>query len=235
VTSRSHLSPTLACWACPFGKSAQPSGTVGFDMRFHKFGTHWVIKVQWHLILPLSSRVVVGNEIFWPLDSTPMSAPARLLRRYIRARRKLGFSLIVSLSCSSWTSVRFTLKHMQSEAPSGARFLTTMDLSDTGGESDLDSFFSYTSGRWLYTSHVQLPTDNRYNERQRLAERYLRFDVAQLTKAAVNSTGHGPCTSIVKMAEGGASKVFLIHGRRLRSHCETSHSNCWPCSLLDRK
>jgi hypothetical protein len=38
----------------------------------------------------------------------------------------------------------------------------------------------------------------------------VRFNVAELTQAAVASTGHGPCTSITKLAEGGSSKVFLI-------------------------
>jgi hypothetical protein len=79
-----------------------------------------------------------------------------------------------------------------------------------GEESEYESFFRYTSGRWLYASRVELSTYNRYNEKQRSAERYLRFNVAQLITAAVDCTGHGPCTSIVKMAEGGASKVFLI-------------------------
>jgi hypothetical protein len=79
-----------------------------------------------------------------------------------------------------------------------------------GEESEYESFFTYTSGRWLYASRIQLSSYNRYNEKQRLAERYLRFDVTQLTKAAVDCTGHGPCNSIVKLAEGGANKVFLI-------------------------
>lgn len=38
----------------------------------------------------------------------------------------------------------------------------------------------------------------------------MRFNVAELTQAAVASTGHGPSTSITKLAEGGSSKVFLI-------------------------
>ena len=49
-----------------------------------------------------------------------------------------------------------------------------------------------------------------YNEERRLSERYLRFNVDELKRAAVECTGHVSCTSIRKLAEGGASKVFLL-------------------------
>ena len=49
-----------------------------------------------------------------------------------------------------------------------------------------------------------------YNERHRLSERYLRFNVDELKKVAVECTGHVSCKSIKKLAEGGASKVFLL-------------------------
>ena len=49
-----------------------------------------------------------------------------------------------------------------------------------------------------------------YNEQARLAERYLRFNVEELKLAAAQCTGHGRCTAILKLAEGGASKVFLL-------------------------
>jgi hypothetical protein len=49
-----------------------------------------------------------------------------------------------------------------------------------------------------------------YNERRRLTERYLRFNVDELKRVAAECTGHVNCTSIIKLAEGGVSKVFLL-------------------------
>lgn len=53
-------------------------------------------------------------------------------------------------------------------------------------------------------------TRGSYNERRRLSERYLRFNIDELKRVAVECTDHVKCTSIIKLAEGGASKVFLL-------------------------
>ena len=50
----------------------------------------------------------------------------------------------------------------------------------------------------------------RYNEDQRLREVYKRFNVDELKRKAVGCLDHGSCVSISKLAEGGASKVFLL-------------------------
>ncbi|KAM0717867.1 hypothetical protein Q7P37_006199 [Cladosporium fusiforme] len=62
------------------------------------------------------------------------------------------------------------------------------------------SFFRYTSGRWIY------------NEHKRLTERHLRFNVAELSKAAAVSIGRkdGDVQSIKKLAEGGFNRTFEL-------------------------
>ena len=51
-----------------------------------------------------------------------------------------------------------------------------------------------------------------YNESKRLKERYLRFDVAELSKAAASSIGmkSDDVRSINKLAEGGFNRVFEV-------------------------
>ena len=50
----------------------------------------------------------------------------------------------------------------------------------------------------------------RYNEDQRLREVYKRFNVDELKRKAAACLDHGSCVSVSKLAEGGASKVFLL-------------------------
>ncbi|KAI9844752.1 MAG: Phosphotransferase enzyme [Sclerophora amabilis] len=57
--------------------------------------------------------------------------------------------------------------------------------------------FSYTSGRYLY------------NEKLRLAERYVEFDLAALQRVLEERVGHGQISKIEKFAEGGFNRVFL--------------------------
>ncbi|EFQ97585.1 hypothetical protein MGYG_00625 [Nannizzia gypsea CBS 118893] len=61
-----------------------------------------------------------------------------------------------------------------------------------------DELFTYTSGRFLY------------NERRRLEERRISFDVTALKDAAEKHVGHGKITSLQKLAEGGFNRVFLL-------------------------
>lgn len=58
--------------------------------------------------------------------------------------------------------------------------------------------FTYTSGRYLY------------NEKLRLAERCVRFNVPALNHIAANSVGRRSVTGIQKLAEGGFNRVFLL-------------------------
>lgn len=57
---------------------------------------------------------------------------------------------------------------------------------------------TYTSGRYLY------------NEKLRLAERCVRFNVLVLKHIAANSVGRRSVTSMQKLAEGGFNRVFLL-------------------------
>ena len=68
----------------------------------------------------------------------------------------------------------------------------------TTESSDAEDFFRYTSGRWLW------------NETARLDERYKRFNVAELKRAAAKVAGAQACSQMTKLAEGGFNKVFKL-------------------------
>ncbi|WEW56479.1 hypothetical protein PRK78_001924 [Emydomyces testavorans] len=60
-----------------------------------------------------------------------------------------------------------------------------------------ESFYRHTSRRWIF------------NENLRLRERYVRFNVQELMRAAARAVD-SRCVHIEKMAEGGFNKVFLL-------------------------
>ncbi|KZV99171.1 hypothetical protein EXIGLDRAFT_668875 [Exidia glandulosa HHB12029] len=66
-----------------------------------------------------------------------------------------------------------------------------------------ESFFRYTSGRWLR------------DEQRELALRYVRFDVDALKQAAMACTGATAVDDIVKCAEGRSNRVFRL---KLQNH-----------------
>lgn len=61
-----------------------------------------------------------------------------------------------------------------------------------------DELFSYTSGRYLY------------NEKRRLAERYVEFNIETLKTVAAESVGRKKVSHMEKLAEGGFNRVFLL-------------------------
>ncbi|KAK8217850.1 kinase-like domain-containing protein [Phyllosticta capitalensis] len=63
---------------------------------------------------------------------------------------------------------------------------------------DFEHLFRYDAGRWLW------------NEEKRLRERYKRFNVPELQKAAAKKVGAEKCVSISKLAEGGSNRVFRL-------------------------
>ncbi|PGH35444.1 hypothetical protein GX50_01782 [[Emmonsia] crescens] len=65
-------------------------------------------------------------------------------------------------------------------------------------DSNDESFFRHTSRRWIF------------NESLRLKERYVRFNVAELMRAAARAVDRQRCVRIIKLAEGGFNKVFLL-------------------------
>ncbi|KFY58387.1 hypothetical protein V497_04855 [Pseudogymnoascus sp. VKM F-4516 (FW-969)] len=58
--------------------------------------------------------------------------------------------------------------------------------------------FSYTSGRYVY------------NEKKRLAERNVEFDIEALKLIAAESVGRQKVSRMKKLAEGGFNRVFLL-------------------------
>jgi hypothetical protein len=63
---------------------------------------------------------------------------------------------------------------------------------------ETEDFFRYTSGRWLW------------NETKRLKERYKRFNISELKRAAAKITGAQSCSQMTKLAEGGFNEVFKL-------------------------
>lgn len=64
--------------------------------------------------------------------------------------------------------------------------------------SNQDFLFQYTSGRWLW------------GEKEQLAARYVKFDVAALCQAAADAVGSRSCTDITILTEGNFNKVMLL-------------------------
>jgi hypothetical protein len=52
--------------------------------------------------------------------------------------------------------------------------------------------------------------ETRFDENARLRERYVQFNVAELQRVAANAVNRDRCIRMVKMAEGGFNKAFLL-------------------------
>ncbi|KAF2746697.1 hypothetical protein M011DRAFT_477924 [Sporormia fimetaria CBS 119925] len=63
---------------------------------------------------------------------------------------------------------------------------------------DVQQFYKYTSGRWLW------------NEESQLARRYLEFDLSGLLQISAEAIGARSCVEIQKLPEGNFNKVFLV-------------------------
>ncbi|KAK9235273.1 hypothetical protein V1525DRAFT_410510 [Lipomyces kononenkoae] len=61
----------------------------------------------------------------------------------------------------------------------------------TESASEYESFFRYTSGRWVW------------DEEQQLRDRYKFFNVTELQNVAAKVVGSESCVSMIKLAEGG--------------------------------
>ena len=63
---------------------------------------------------------------------------------------------------------------------------------------DEESFYRYTSGRWLW------------DEKEQLSRRYVKFNIMELARICAQVTGSKSYSQIQKLPEGNFSKVFLI-------------------------
>ena len=80
-------------------------------------------------------------------------------------------------------------------SPAHTRHYATKTNSSSDSDEEL---FTYTSRCFLY------------NEKRRLAERYVPFNVSALKQAAAASVGRRDVIRIQKLAEGGFNRVFLL-------------------------
>ena len=85
-------------------------------------------------------------------------------------------------------------KGMYIRAPQTVRILTYITVQENNDE---ESFYRYTSGRWLF------------KEDEQMAKRYVRFNIIALKQAASDAV-KSPCVSITKLPEGLFNKVFLL-------------------------
>lgn len=82
----------------------------------------------------------------------------------------------------------------------------TMRLHDTSqsyertklGWNTCEDFFSYTRGRFVR------------NERYEMSQRYVRFDMEELTNIAAKSVGSERCVRVEKFSDGMFNKTFLF-------------------------
>ncbi|PWY89763.1 phosphotransferase enzyme family protein [Aspergillus heteromorphus CBS 117.55] len=63
---------------------------------------------------------------------------------------------------------------------------------------DEDSLYCYTAGRWIW------------NEKDQFSRRYVKFDLAELVRVAIQVTQSKSCVQVKKLPEGNFSKVFLM-------------------------
>ncbi|OAL72449.1 hypothetical protein A7D00_3450 [Trichophyton violaceum] len=63
---------------------------------------------------------------------------------------------------------------------------------------DLETFYQFTSGRWLW------------GESQQLKARYLKFNISELLTIAAGAVASDSCTTILKVSEGHYNKVFHL-------------------------
>lgn len=61
-------------------------------------------------------------------------------------------------------------------------------------------------GSW----HTLLTSLTSFDEQDRLAERYVHFNIAALTRIAAQSVGRSHCVNIVKLTEGASNKIFVL-------------------------
>lgn len=80
-----------------------------------------------------------------------------------------------------------------------ARNMSTSNQTKLPSHPKYNSFFHYTSGRWVW------------DEERQLRDRYKAFNVSELQKIATKAVRSNRCNSMTKLAEGGYNKVFRLH------------------------
>jgi hypothetical protein len=63
---------------------------------------------------------------------------------------------------------------------------------------DVQQFYKYTSGRWLW------------NEKDQFARRYVEFDLQGLLQVSAQALGARSCVKVEKLPEGNFNKVLLV-------------------------
>ncbi|EAS33646.3 uncharacterized protein CIMG_04670 [Coccidioides immitis RS] len=82
--------------------------------------------------------------------------------------------------------------------PSFVKLHSTMSEKSRSRPSHNREMFAYTSGRYLY------------NEKHRMAERYVEFNIDALRKVAAQSVNRESVAHMRKLAEGGFNRVLLL-------------------------
>jgi hypothetical protein len=77
------------------------------------------------------------------------------------------------------------------------QYAVTSCATETFRDCDVEQFYKYNSGRWLW------------NEKYQLDRRYVEFDLPGLLQVAAQSIGARSCIKVEKLPEGNFSKAFL--------------------------
>ncbi|KAI1910965.1 hypothetical protein LOZ65_006271 [Ophidiomyces ophidiicola] len=107
------------------------------------------------------------------------------------------FSRLISTCRDSFHAIRPMRSLSHSFPQDSCHFLTESSSHTPSLSNPEESLFRHTSRRCIF------------NENLRLKERYVRFNVQELMRAAARAVD-SHCIHIEKMAEGGFNKVFLL-------------------------
>ena len=108
---------------------------------------------------------------------------------------------VYSRPCAMSTSkaIRYSTHCMPGSVGSGSTFPSTNLLfASIARGIDVEELFRYSSGRWLI------------NEKQQLAQRYVKFDVDKLCERVASLFGASTVCSRIEKMEGSFNKAFLL-------------------------
>lgn len=83
-------------------------------------------------------------------------------------------------------------------SPHSQYYTTILREADILRDCDVEHFYRYTSGRWLW------------NENYQLNRRYVKFNLVGLLNVSATAIGARSSVKIEKLPEGNFSKAFLI-------------------------
>jgi hypothetical protein len=100
------------------------------------------------------------------------------------------------LSKSSWFAT--SAQPTSLSPPHSRQYTMTSHGAEIPRDCDMEQFYSYTSGQWLW------------NKKYQLARRYVEFNLPGLLQVSAQAIRARSCVKVEKLPKGNFSKVFLI-------------------------